>query len=89
MDLEKMTSLCRITILNLENCSMSGQDAGRLAGVLAQCPALSRLNLDKNQLGAEGAGSLAEVLPKGPSLFVVVYRPSEDASIIIRNFGVL
>jgi hypothetical protein len=62
------------SIFNIENCSISGQDAERLAGVLAQCPALSRLNLDNNQLGAEGAGSLAEVLPQCLSLFVLSLR---------------
>jgi Ran GTPase-activating protein (RanGAP) involved in mRNA processing and transport len=67
-ELEKMTSRCRITILHLEDCGMSGQDAGRLAGVLAQCPALSNLYLEKNQLGAEGAGVLAGVLPLCPAL---------------------
>jgi hypothetical protein len=55
--LEKMTSRCRITILDLKNCGMSGQDAGRLAGVLAQRPALSELYLKGNQLGAQGAGT--------------------------------
>jgi hypothetical protein len=35
-ELEKTTSRCRITILDLDKCGivMSGQDAGRLAGVL-------------------------------------------------------
>ena len=34
-ELEKMTSGCRITRLDLETCVMRGQDAGRLARVLA------------------------------------------------------
>ena len=67
-ELEKMTSRCRITILDLKNCGMSGQDAERLAGVLAQCPALSELYLNDNELGAEGAGRLAGVLPQCPAL---------------------
>ena len=57
-----MASRCRITILDLENCGMSGQDAERLAGVLTHCPALSELYLnDKigdqgdNQIGDQGA----------------------------------
>ena len=54
-DLEKMASRCRITTLNLEGCGMSGQDAGRLPGVLPQCPELSLLNLGGNRIGAAGA----------------------------------
>ena len=67
-ELEKMTSRCRITILALENCGIGGQDAERLAGVLAQCPALSELFLKGNQLGADGAGRLAGVLAQCPAL---------------------
>ena len=66
--LEKMVSRCRITILDLEGCGMSEQDAERLAGVLEQCPALSHLYLRGNQIGAEGVGRLAGVLPQCPSL---------------------
>ena len=67
-ELEKLTSRCRITILDLGNCDMRGKDAGRLAGVLAQCPSLSRLYLHGNQLGSAGAGLLAGVLPQCPAL---------------------
>jgi len=35
----------RISTLDLHQCAMKGQDAERLAGVLAQCPALSHLDL--------------------------------------------
>ena len=52
-----MTSRCRITILDLNKCGMSGQDAERLAGVLEQCPALSELCLGGNHIGNQGAGS--------------------------------
>ena len=63
-----MTSRCRITILDLHECGMSGQDAERLAGVLEQCPALSELHVNDNQIGAEGAGRLAGVLAQCPAL---------------------
>ncbi len=66
-ELEKMTSRCRITILDLKNCGVRGQDAERHAAVLAQCPALNRLYLDGNQLEAEGA-LLPGVLPQCPVL---------------------
>ena len=62
-ELEKMTSRCRITMLDLKNCGMSGQDAGRLPGVLSQCPALSTLALVYNQIGDQGARN-AGVLPQ-------------------------
>ena len=43
--LEKMTCQCHITRLDLSSCSISGQDAERLAGLLAQCPGLFELDL--------------------------------------------
>jgi len=52
----------------LAGCGMRCQDAGRLAGVLAQCPMLSELRLGGNIMGAEGAGMLAGVLPQCPAL---------------------
>jgi hypothetical protein len=39
---------CLITTLALPYCEMKGQDAERLAGVLAQCPALAHLDLSGN-----------------------------------------
>ena len=42
------TARCRITTLELPGCEMKGQDAERLAGVLAQCPALAHLDLSYN-----------------------------------------
>jgi Ran GTPase-activating protein (RanGAP) involved in mRNA processing and transport len=71
-ELEKMTSRCRITILDLENCGMSDQDAERLAGVLAQCPALSELYLNDNQIGDQGAGRLAGVLAQCSALSRII-----------------
>ena len=57
-----LTAWCCITTLALPHCAMKEQDAGRLAGVLVQCPALAHLNLGFNGIGAAGAGSLAGVL---------------------------
>jgi hypothetical protein len=58
-----MTAWCRISTLELPSCDIKGQDAERLAGVLAQCPALAHLDLIHNyNLRAAGAGRLAGVL---------------------------
>ncbi len=52
-----------ISTLELPRCGMEGQDAERLAGVLAQCPALAHLDLIGNyHFGAAGAERLAGVL---------------------------
>jgi hypothetical protein len=58
--LEKMTCQCRITRLNLSSCSISGKDAERLAGLLAQCSGLFELDLSGREIGDEGAG---EIMP--------------------------
>ena len=42
--------------------------AESLAGVLAQCPALTHLNLRGNGIGADGAEGLEEVLEQCPAL---------------------
>jgi hypothetical protein len=52
----------RITTLELPKCDMKGQDAERLAGVLAHCPALAHIKVGYNQIEAAGAESLAGVL---------------------------
>ena len=39
--LAAVTARCLITTLELPKCEMKRQDAERLAGVLAQCPALA------------------------------------------------
>jgi Ran GTPase-activating protein (RanGAP) involved in mRNA processing and transport len=58
-----MTGWCRITTLELPGCDMKGEDEKRLAGVLAQCPALAHLDLSDNyRFGAAGAEMLAGVL---------------------------
>jgi Ran GTPase-activating protein (RanGAP) involved in mRNA processing and transport len=63
--LAAMIARCRITTLELPKCEMKGQDAERLAGVLAQCPALVHLDLSGNyKFGAAGADRLAGVLGK-------------------------
>ena len=62
--LAAMTARCLITTLELPYCEMKGQDAARLAEVLAQCPALAHLDLSFNSnFGAAGAERLARVLP--------------------------
>jgi Ran GTPase-activating protein (RanGAP) involved in mRNA processing and transport len=61
--LAAMTVRCLITTLALPKCEMMGQDVERVAGVLAQCPALTHLDLsDNSNFGAAWAESLAEVL---------------------------
>jgi Ran GTPase-activating protein (RanGAP) involved in mRNA processing and transport len=61
--LAAMTARSLITTLALPQCEMIGQDAERLAGVLAQCPALAHLDLSGNsEFGAAGAERLAGVL---------------------------
>jgi hypothetical protein len=61
--LAAMTARSLITTLALPQCEMIGQDAERLAGVLAQCPALTHLDLSGNcGFGAAGAERLAGVL---------------------------
>jgi hypothetical protein len=57
-----VTARCRITTLELPRCEMKGQDAGRLAEVLAQCPALALLDLGENNIGPDGPETLAGVL---------------------------
>jgi Ran GTPase-activating protein (RanGAP) involved in mRNA processing and transport len=58
-----MPARWHITTLELPECEMKGPDAERLAGVLAQCPALAHLDLSGNSgFGAAGAEFLARVL---------------------------
>jgi Ran GTPase-activating protein (RanGAP) involved in mRNA processing and transport len=75
--LTPLTTWCRISTLDLHQCEMNGQDAERLAGVLAQCPALAHLDLcglveggrtGGNQIGPDGAESIAGVLAQCPAL---------------------
>jgi Leucine-rich repeat (LRR) protein len=61
--LAAMLARCLITTLELPKCEMKGQDAARLAEVLAQCPALAHFDLSGNSdFGAAGAERLAGVL---------------------------
>jgi hypothetical protein len=63
VQLATMTVRCLITTLELPKCEMKGPDAERLAGVLAQCPALAHLDLSGNSgFRAAGAARLARVL---------------------------
>ncbi len=57
-----MTAWCRISTLELPECDMQRQDIERLAGVLAQCPALVHLDLSDNSDFEAGAAGLAGVL---------------------------
>jgi hypothetical protein len=57
-----ITAWCRIRTLELPRCGMTGQDAERLAGVLAQSPALTNLDLSWNLLFGAGAEILVGVL---------------------------
>jgi hypothetical protein len=58
-----MAARCLITTLELPDCEMKGQDVEKLAGVLAQCPALAHLDISGNSdFRAGGAERLAGVL---------------------------
>jgi hypothetical protein len=61
--LAALTARCLITTLALPKCKITGPDAERLAGVLAQCPALAHLDLSGNSdFGAAESERLAGVL---------------------------
>jgi hypothetical protein len=73
--LTTLSTWCLITTLELPSCNIEGQDAERLAGVLAQCPTLAHFNLSAgycasraHRIGAAGAERLAEVLARCRSL---------------------
>jgi Ran GTPase-activating protein (RanGAP) involved in mRNA processing and transport len=73
LQLAARAASCRITTLELCDVSCGGRKgheafALRLAGVLAQCPALVHLNLRGNWIGAHGAWKLAGVLAHCPAL---------------------
>jgi hypothetical protein len=58
-----MIGWCRISRLELPSCRMEGQDAERLAEVLAHSPTLAHLNISDNYFfGAAGTERLAGVL---------------------------
>ena len=64
-----MTAWCRISTLELPTCDMKVEYVERLAGVLAQCPALSHLDLNGNsRFGTAGAERLAGVLTQCQAL---------------------
>jgi hypothetical protein len=60
--LTTLSTWCLITTLELPSCNIEGQDAERLAGVLAQCRSLAHFNLADNLIEPDGAASLAGVL---------------------------
>ena len=66
--LREMTRWARITAIDLADCKIKAEGAGRLAAVLGQCPSLAHLNLGGNFIGDEGAGRLAAVLGQCSSL---------------------
>ena len=59
---------CRITGIDLSFCQMKGKNVERLAGVIAQCPALAHLGLSNTGIDNDGAVRLAGVLPQCPLL---------------------
>jgi Ran GTPase-activating protein (RanGAP) involved in mRNA processing and transport len=66
-----------MTHLDLSHNDVGTNGARRLAGVLAQYPALPHLNLSANQIGATGAGRLAEVLVKCTALAALDLRKND------------
>jgi Ran GTPase-activating protein (RanGAP) involved in mRNA processing and transport len=86
---------CRISTLELPHCGMKGQDAKRLAEVLAQCTALAHLNLSGNykfnfwgnRIGPDGAESLAGVLAQCASLAHLNLRGNHIGAVGGRSLG--
>ena len=66
--IREMTRWARITAIDLAECKIKAEGAGRLAAVLEQCPSLAHLDLRGNSIGDEGAGRLAAVLGQCSSL---------------------
>ncbi len=74
-----MSTRCLISTLELPSCNMKGQDAERLAGVLAQCPALAHLDLSSNSnFGAAGTKRLGGVLGQSRELVHLDLRGQRD-----------
>ena len=63
-----VSARCCITTLKVSQWTMKPQVAKRLAGVLAQCPALTHLDLRGTQICEKGAEILAGVLGKCTAL---------------------
>ena len=81
----KVGKRCALTKINSVTVGLSGDDIGAAgaescAGVLVQCPALTRLDLAVNQIGEAGAESLAGVL--GQCTALVHLEQSIKSSII-------
>jgi len=58
----KLRQTSTLVVACLDTRTITCQDALILAGVLAQCAALSHLNLERNYIRGVGAGWLAPVL---------------------------
>ena len=69
--LREMTRWARITAIDLADCEIEAEGAGRLAAALGQCPSLAHLIINSNSIGAEGAGRLDAVAEQCPSLTIV------------------
>ncbi len=82
-------SLVQITTLELSFCEMKGQDAEKLAGVLAQCPALVHLDVSRNRIGVGGTERLAEVLGQCPALAYLNLRDNQMGDAGTERLGVL
>ena len=66
--LREMTRWARITAIDLADCEIKAEGAGRLAAVLGQCSSLAHLYLDSNGIEDEGAGRLDALAQQCPSL---------------------
>jgi Leucine-rich repeat (LRR) protein len=89
MKLAAMSVWCQITTLELPFCEMKGQDAEKLAGVLAQCPALVHLDVSRNRIGVGGTERLAEVLGQCPALAYLNLRNNQMGDAGTERLGVL
>jgi len=61
-------SKCTLTLLELQDCHISGQGAGELAAALYKNSTLQLLNLDHNPINVEGASSISDMLQHNTSL---------------------
>ena len=64
-------SKCTLTELELQDCHISSEGAGKLAAAICKNSTLKRLNLDHNPIGVEGAFSMSDMLQHNTSLEVL------------------
>ena len=69
--LGRTMSWCIIIVLDFSRVTIGAEGAGRLVGMLGQCPSLAHLDLCGNNIGAEGAGSLDAVAEQCSSLEII------------------